>query len=119
MVISSILKEIQHPNIPQYYNAFLWGDKYYLISEYKKSSTNLKKELKRLVFFPEDQAKLIFNQLVSILKHCMKPLSNFHLNLSLESINFAENHEANDMKIIVILYKLFVLLCFRLIFLIW
>ncbi len=92
---------MDHPNIPKYYNCFVYENNLYIISEYIKSSTNLIKELGKQVFFTEDKAKEVINQVNSILKYCMKKLPGSYLNINLESINYADN----DNKIFVINYS--------------
>jgi len=98
----SILTQMDHPNIPKYYNSFIYNNKYYIVSEYIKSPKNLAQEVESNIILKENSVKLIISQLVSVLKYCKDKIPGIHLNLNLECINFVES-ENNSYK-----YQIFV-----------
>jgi len=83
-----MLLAMDHPNIPKYYNSFVYNENFYIISQYIKSSANLSSELEREVFFTESKAKEIINQVNSVIKYCLKMLRGIYLSINFDYINF-------------------------------
>lgn len=92
--LGNTLTKLDHPNIPKYYNAFGFKDDFFIISEYIKSSSNLRTELKNEILFREDQAQTIIKQLLSVIKYCLKTLTKFQLNIHPECINFYDKEKS-------------------------
>ena len=90
----------EHQNIPKYYQCFAYDTYFYIISEHINYTSTLKEKLKQLLIIPENHAKPIFNQVISVIKYCLKRFSKWMIDINMEKINIIY-HDDSKIEIYV------------------